>query len=165
MITDTHDTSAESGCEIALVDKIGLEIQREKQHLSDLRVSQRGISMEISATEKLLPQLAKEYADELCNFTLQYMREKFGITDMHDANNSYLIFDKAAQFVKVYRRGQEFQYNDDLKKRLKKEKLYGHNASSWLSKSREFYNLALREQLRFLSWTFDDDGNITGAHW
>ena len=165
MIADTRDTSTESGCEIALVDKIGLEIQREKQHLSDLHEQQRAIYMEISATKTILPQLEISYAEELEVFTLQYMREKFGITDRHDANNSYLIFDKTARFVKVYRRNQEFQYLDDMENILRKEKLYGHSASSWFSRGREFYNLVLREQLKILSWTFDDDGNITGANW
>jgi len=52
-----------------------------------------------------------------------------------------------------------------LEKRLKKEKLYGHCASSWFSRSREFYDLDLREQLRILDWTFDDAGEISTANW
>jgi hypothetical protein len=151
--------------ELALVDKIGQEIQDKKQALSDLQDQKRTVSNGILATEKSLSQLVKIYADELCNFTLQYMQEMFGIEDRHDANSSFLIFDESGQFVKVYRRGKDYQYNENLEKLLKKEKLYGHNASSWYSRSREFYNLQLREQLKLLSWTFDNDGKISDAKW
>jgi hypothetical protein len=52
-----------------------------------------------------------------------------------------------------------------MEKLLKKEKLYGHSASSWFSRNREFYDLELREQLKIFGWTFDGDGKITGANW
>jgi hypothetical protein len=146
---------------MAKADKIGQRIDKQKQRLSNLSALERGISKEIFSIEKSLPQLAKEYADELQAFIFQYMRERFGIEDMHDANRSYLIFDETAQFIKVYRLKQDFEYNEDLEKVLKKEKLCGHNASSWFSRSREFYNLDLREQLKVFGWKFDDAGKIT----
>jgi len=155
----------ENSNEMAFVDKIEQKLHEEKQRLSDLYDQKSAIASEISAINVSLPQLAKEYADELSRFVFRYMRERFGIEDMHDANRSYLIFDKTALFIKVYRIKQDFEYVDDMEKVLKKKKLYGHNASSWFSRSREFYNLDLREQLKVLAWTFDDAGNVTGARW
>ena len=84
---------------------------------------------------------------------------------MHDANRSFLIFDETAQFIKVYRIKQDFEYVDDMEKTLKKEKLYGHNASSWFSRSRKFYDLDFKEQLKAYGWAFDDSGKITDVHW
>jgi len=162
--TDVHSAADSSGA-MALVDKIDQKLLDEKQRLSDLSDQKRAIASEISAINVSLPQLAKEYADELSRFVFRYMRERFGIEDMHDANRSYLIFDKTALFIKVYRIKQDFEYVDDMGEVLKKGKLYGHNASSWFSRSREFYNLDLREQLKVLAWTFDDVGNVTGARW
>ena len=147
------------------VDEIGQRINTQKQRLSDLANQQGAIIKETLSIEKSLPQLAKEYANALGAFAFQYMHERFGIKDMHDANRSFLIFDTAAQFIKVYRIKLDFEYVNDMEKVLKKEKLYGHCASSWFSRNREFYGLDLREQLKVCGWTFDDSGKITDALW
>ena len=158
LITNAHDAMIK-------VDKTGQRIDNQRQRLSDLTDQQSAISNEILLIEKSLPQLAKEYADELRAFSSLYMRERFGIEDMHDANRSFLIFDESAQFIKVYRIKQDYEYVDNMEKVLKTEKLYGHNASSWFSRNREFYNLDLREQLKIFGWTFDDNGKVTDARW
>jgi hypothetical protein len=93
------------------------------------------------------------------------MEERYGIKNRHDANLSYIVFDTKARYVKVYRRKTDFEYNEDLEKLLRREKLYAHNAGSFYCRHREFYDLMLIEQLKLFEWTFDESGNVTGANW
>jgi hypothetical protein len=140
-----------------------IPIEQQGSDLSDRKISVTEALRKIGGMT--FTQFRKEYEAELVPFVLQYMRERFGIQDRQDANQAYLIFNASAQFIKVYRRKRDFLYMDDLEKILKAEKLYGHSASSFFSRDRDFYDLSLMEQLKILSWTFDANGNLTGAHW
>ena len=68
---------------VAEVDKIGQKINNQKQRLSGLTGQQRAISKKILSIEKSLPQLAKDYADELRAFSFQYMRERYPLCVFH----------------------------------------------------------------------------------
>jgi hypothetical protein len=156
------------GANLPKVDRLSLRIEFEKQKIANLSELCGKLNDEISTAEQNLPQLKREYEEALENFILEYMCEKFGIENLHDGNRSYLIFDKAAQFIKIYRLKQDFEYmdgKDGMTAALKNEKLYGHCAASWFSRGRDFYDLDLREQLKILDWTFDDAGNVVDADW
>lgn len=153
------ETTADSGIS-AKVDEISqlirvLEIK--KIELSNLKSK---LPSDISKIELEITRKKKEYDAELENFIHLYMDKLYGIKDRHDANRAYLVFDEMARFVKVYRLKVDFEYTDDMEKVLLREKLSAHNASSFYSRNRTFYNLPLIEQLKTLDWKFDESGKL-----
>lgn len=165
-LTGEYDDKASSANDTMVeVDKIGQMINNLKNRHTNLSDQERKIGKEMFTIKRKMLKLKNEYGESLKAFIFRYMYERFGIEDMHDANCSFLIFNKTAQFIKVYRINKDFEYVDDMEKVLKKEKLYGNRASSWFSRTRNFYDLEMRDQLKIFGWTFDDAGKATKTRW
>lgn len=150
---------------MAKVDENGNTLKSLKARLSELNELISRLPNDISKLEREIRQKEKEYAAELESLIHLYIRERYGIKDMHEANDTFLVFDASAKFIKTYRRNADFKYTEDLENLLRREKFYAHNASSFYHRPRHFYDLALIEQLKILDWTFDESGKITGGRW
>lgn len=153
------ETSANRSISIK-VDIIGRQLKELENKKNGLSCLMNWLPNDISKIEVEIGRLKQVYNTELDNFIHLHMAELYGIKDRHDANRSYLVFDEMARFIKVYRLKVDFEYTDDMEKVLMREKFSAHNASSFYSRSRDFYNLPFIEQLKILDWKFDASGRL-----
>ena len=134
---------------------------------------------QIDAHEKSI-KLLKEEKEEVKKkeeeqFIDNWMNEHFGIPNQKEARQKsiFIVFDKYGKFIKTVTTGygEEFHYDgpeedkDTLEHWLKENKLYAHRASSFCDRSKSWYELSFKEQLKNLSWEFDENGKLKKTQW
>lgn len=154
------------------VKEINEQIQKEQDYMAQLYTQINVINERIEClhNERMFAQ-----KEELGTYIDNWLNEKFGIKNQIEARmkSIYIVFDKEANFIKtvICGYGEEFHYvssakdKDTLEYWLKQNKLYAHRASSFCDRHYAWYQMSFKEQLEFLLWDFDENGNLFKTQW
>lgn len=145
------------------------ELAAKKKKIDDYQRELFLMQKEVVADEK---KLAKLLDCERENKERDYFKSlgfEYDPNDLAGFNkaigNSYLVFTKKAEFVKVVAIPKDFPNIIQLEKWLMQEKLYGHSLRSFQERSIGWYDRPLLEQLESLDWKVTKSGKLAKTEW
>lgn len=151
--------------------EIDKQIRAEAEYMAQLYAQ---IRLYENGLEHLKREREEAEEFERKSFIDAWLRETFGIQNQEEARDGlFIVFDRNANFVKTVTCGynKDFPYvsppieTNTLEHWLKMNKYYAHCASSFCDRSRSWYEMSFQEQLKNLSWEFDEDGKIIKTQW
>lgn len=154
------------------IEEINAQIEKEYNDMNELysqiNVYEQKIRLLKAEREDIKKEEEKLFIDKWFN-------KQFGILNQKEARQKsiFIVFDKNGELVKTVTTGygEEFHYvspeedKDTLAHWLRENKLYAHRASSFCDRNRAWYNLPLKEQLEYLGWEFDENGELRKTQW
>lgn len=148
--------------------EIKKELDSEQLDLSNLQNEKYRILKLIKEKETAIvdksTELAKVEEIERTQKEKNYIKSAFGVEEV--TNNIYIIFTKKAEFIKILKLKEDFEYMSDLEDWLKKEKLYAHALSSFIGRHSDWYDWPLIKQLENLEWKVNKKGTqLIGLDW
>ena len=126
----------------------------------------RNLINELSVTNgKLAEQFIIAVENEFTELKNDFFKQ-YGIeNEINARKEKYFIFTKKGKFIKTVDVKKDFESFQQFEEWLKKEKVYAHNASSFCNRSKEWYNMSFKEQLKNLTWNFDKKGVLMETSW